>query len=130
MADQEQEDRTEQPSEKRIGEAREKGDLPRCRGLSGSLVVLAAIAALISTGNDAMEHVRAIYRLGLSYPRDSLFAGQLLAPAWYVALHEAVGNVAPIPVATLLAALGAPTLLGVLNFSAQSLQPKFERLDP
>jgi flagellar biosynthetic protein FlhB len=77
-----------------------------------------------------MEHVRAIYRMGLSYSRDALFAGQLPAYAWYGALHEAVAIVAPIAVATLLAALGAPTLLGGLNFSAEALQPKFERLDP
>jgi flagellar biosynthesis protein FlhB len=130
MADQEQEDRTEQPSEKRIREAREKGDLPRSRDLSGSMVVLAAVATLISTGHDAMEHARAIYRLGLSYPREALFAGHLPVHAWYGALHEAVAIFAPIAVATLLAALGAPTLLGGLNFSAEALQPKFERLDP
>jgi len=130
VADQEQEDRTEQPSEKRLREAREKGDVPRSRDLSGAMVVLAGVAALISTGHDAMEHVRSIYRLGLSYSRDALFAGNLPGRVWFGALHEALGIFTPIAAATLLAALAAPTLLGGLNFSAEALQPKFERLDP
>ncbi len=45
-------------------------------------------------------------------------------------MHEAVDLFAPVALATLLAALAAPLLLGGLNFSAQALEPKFERLDP
>jgi flagellar biosynthetic protein FlhB len=37
---------------------------------------------------------------------------------------------APVALATMLAALAAPLLLGGLNFSAEALEPKFERLDP
>ncbi|HEX7817075.1 flagellar biosynthesis protein FlhB [Dyella sp.] len=130
MADQEQEDRTEQPSEKRIREAREKGDVPRSRDLSGALVTLGAMSALVSTGPSAMEHMRTIYRLGLSYSRDALFSGNLAGHAFYSAAHEAIAIVAPVAAATVLAAVAAPTLLGGLNFSAEALQPKFERLDP
>ena len=130
MAEQEQEDRTEQPSEKRLQEAREKGDVPRSRDLSGALVVLAAVSALLSPAAASMEHARSIYRLGLSYSREALFSGQLPGHALFAAAREAIGIMAPVGAATVLATFAAPTLIGGLNFSSEALVPKFERLDP
>ncbi|WP_130619364.1 flagellar biosynthesis protein FlhB [Dyella amyloliquefaciens] len=130
MAEHDAEDRTEQPSEKRLRESREKGDVPRSRDLSGAVVVLAGVSALISGGERSLEHVRRIYGLGLSYGRDALFSDALPGRVLNLALHEALSLFAPVALATVLAALAAPVLLGGLNFSAEALQPKFERLNP
>lgn len=124
------EDRTEQPSEKRLQEAREKGDVPRSRDLSGALVVLAGVSALMSSAPAAMAHVRTIYGLGLGYTREALFSEALPGRVLHLAVSEALAIFAPVAIATVLATLAAPILLGGLNFSAQALQPKFDRLDP
>ena len=130
MAEQDDQERTEQPSEKRLRESREKGDVPRSRDLSGAVVVLAGVSALMNGGDAAMEHVRRIYSLGLTYGRDALFSDQLPGRVLSMAMHEALSLFAPVAVATMLAALAGPLLLGGLNFSTEALQPKFERLDP
>lgn len=130
MAENDDQERTEQPSEKRLRESREKGDVPRSRDLSGAVVVLAGVSALMNGGAASMEHVQRIYRLGLSYGRDALFSDQLSGRVFSLAMHEAMSLFAPVALATTLAALAAPLLLGGLNFSAEALQPKFERLDP
>jgi flagellar biosynthetic protein FlhB len=130
MAEQDDQDRTEQPSEKRLREAREKGEVPRSRDLSGALVTVAGLAALMSTGTQAWTHAQRVYRLGLSYDRAALLSGALPARVLGAAVREALLLFAPVALATLLAALAAPLLLGGLNFSAEALQPKFERLDP
>jgi flagellar biosynthetic protein FlhB len=130
MAENDDQERTEQPSEKRLRESREKGDVPRSRDLSGAVVVLAGVSALMNGGTAAMEHVRRIYGLGLTYDRAALFSEQLPGRALSMAMHEAMSLFAPVALATMLAALAAPLLLGGLNFSAEALEPKFERLDP
>lgn len=130
MAENDDQERTEQPSEKRLRESREKGDVPRSRDLSGAVVVLAGVSALMNGGAAAMEHVRRIYGLGLTYGRDALFSEQLPGRVLSMAMHEAMSLFAPVALATMLAALAAPLLLGGLNFSAEALEPKFERLDP
>jgi flagellar biosynthesis protein FlhB len=130
MAEKDDQERTEQPSEKRLREAREKGDIPRSRDLSGSVVVLTGVATLINNGAGSMAHVRRIYGLGMSYGRDALFSDELTTRVFRLAMHEAMAMFAPVAVATMLAALAAPILLGGLNFSAQALEPKLERLDP
>lgn len=124
------EDRTEQPSEKRLKEAREKGDVPRSRDLSGAMVVLAGVAALMASAPSAMAHMRAIYGMSLGYDRAALFSGVLPGRVLHEALSEALALFAPVAVSTMLATLAAPILLGGLNFSAEALQPKLERLDP
>jgi flagellar biosynthetic protein FlhB len=130
MAENDDQERTEQPSQKRLREAREKGDVPRSRDLSGALVVLAGVAALLSGSERAMDHARTIYRLGLGYGREALFSDALPARVLGMAVREALMLFAPVAVATLLAVFAAPVLVGGIHFSGQALQPKFDRLDP
>lgn len=130
MAEGSDQERTEQPSEKRLREAREKGDVPRSRDLSGALVVLAGVSALLSGSSRAMQHVRQIYRLGLDYGREALFSDTLPGRVLEMALREALALFAPVALATLLATFAAPLMLGGVSFSGQALLPKFERLDP
>lgn len=130
MSDDSDQEKTEQPTEKKQRESREKGEVPRSRDLSGALVVLAGVAALMSSGESAFLHARQIFSLGLGYSREALFTDALPGRTLHAAMSEALSLFAPVAVATMLATLAAPLLLGGLNFSAQALQPKFERLDP
>ena len=130
MSEDSDQEKTEQPSEKRLRESREKGEVPSSRDLSGAMVVLAAVAVLMNDGEAALRHARRIFSLGLNYHREALFSDALLARALQQAAGEAMALFAPVALATLLATLASPLLLGGLNFSAQALLPKFERLDP
>jgi flagellar biosynthesis protein FlhB len=130
VSDDSDQEKTEEPSEKKLRESREKGEVPRSRDLSGAIVVLAGIAALMNSGQSAFLHARRIFALGLGYSREALFSDALPGRTLHAAMHEALNLFAPVAVATMLATLAAPLLLGGLNFSAQALQPKFDRLDP
>ncbi|GAB2533002.1 flagellar biosynthesis protein FlhB [Rhodanobacter koreensis] len=130
MSEESEQEKTEQPTEKRLRESREKGELPRSRDLSGAMVVLAGVAALMSGGEAAFLHARRIFSLGLAYPREALPSDALPGRVLQAATHEALGLFGPVALSTMLATLAAPLLLGGLNFSAEALQPKFERLDP
>ncbi|HTM29554.1 MAG TPA: flagellar biosynthesis protein FlhB [Rhodanobacter sp.] len=130
MAEGSDQEKTEQPTEKRLRESREKGEVPRSRDLSGAAVVLAGVLALMSNGESAFRHAQRIFGLGLGYSREALFTDALPGRALHAAMLEALGLFWPVAVATVLATLVGPLLLGGLNFSAEALQPKMERLDP
>jgi flagellar biosynthetic protein FlhB len=130
MSDDSDQEKTEEPTEKRLRESREKGEVARSRDLSGAIVVLAGVAALMNGGESAFLHARNIFKLGLGYSREALFSDALPGRTLHAAMREALDLFAPVALATMLATLAAPLLLGGLNFSAQALQPKFERLDP
>jgi flagellar biosynthetic protein FlhB len=125
-----QEDKTESPSDKRLREAREKGDLPRSRDLSTAVVVLAGVTTLIASREQMAVHAANIMHVGLRYGRDDLFAANGISLALMTAASEGLKLLGPVFVVTMIAAIAAPALMGGLNFSAQALVPKFDRLDP
>jgi flagellar biosynthesis protein FlhB len=130
MAETENEDRTEKASERRLQEAREKGEVPRSRDLSGAMVVLAGASILLSGSATLYEHMRRIYSMGLGYSREALFSDHLMTRVFSEVMGEMFSLLTPIFAVTLLAAVGSSVLIGGLNFSTQALAPKFERLDP
>ncbi|MEO5812641.1 MAG: flagellar biosynthesis protein FlhB [Rhodanobacter sp.] len=130
MAEGSDQEKTEEPTEKRLRESREKGEVARSRDLSGAAVVLAGVLALMSGGERSLHHAERIFGLGLGYSREALFTDALPGRTLHAAMLEALGLFWPVAAATVLATLVGPLLLGGLNFSAQALQPKFERLDP
>lgn len=130
MAETENEDRTERASEKRLQEAREKGEVPRSRDLSGATVVLAGASILMSYSSSMYVHLRHIYALGLDYSRDALFSDALMSRVFHAVMGDTLALLIPVFAATLIAAVGSSVLIGGLNFSSEALVPKFERLDP
>lgn len=130
MSDDSDLEKTEQPTEKRVRESREKGELARSRDLSGAMVVLAGVSALMATSSHAYMRFQEIFRQGLGYSREALFTDALAGRALHAAMFEALKLFGPVAVATMLGTLVSPLLLGGMNFSMKALEPKFERLDP
>jgi len=130
MSEQDKDSRTEQASEKRLREAREKGDVPRSRDFSAAVVTLAGIAVLLSMRHGLADRVASLLRDGLSIRRAALFDSQSLGVALTHLTTQAGWVLLPIFGATLAATLGGPLATGGLNFSAQSLGFKGSRLDP
>jgi flagellar biosynthesis protein FlhB len=126
----ENEDRTERPSERRLQDAREKGQIPRSRDLSGAMTVLAGASMLLSGSATMYAHMQRIYALGFGYSRDALFSDHLMTRVLGQATGELLALLIPVFAATTLAAVGSTVLVGGFNFSTEALVPNFERLDP
>ena len=126
----ENEDRTERASEKRLQEAREQGNVPQSRDLSGAVVVFAGATMLLANSSQIYTHMHNIYALGFSYSREALFSDRLPSRVFYQVLREMLAILTPIFAATMMAAVGATVAIGGFNFSTEALIPKFQRLDP
>ena len=68
-----QHDRTEQPSAKRLDDARARGEVPRSRELAMTAVVIAGAAALLGGGGYFAEGLAGLFELGLAVPRAALY---------------------------------------------------------
>ncbi len=123
-------EKTEDPSQKRLDDAREEGNVPRSAELSSAMVLLAGITALYFIGWKMWEqmglasrflfgHAPEIELTGLSLPgfaSDALiFCLKLMAPIF--ALVMAVGILSGV------AQSGA-------NFTFKPLMPKFSKMNP
>jgi flagellar biosynthetic protein FlhB len=128
--DVEQHDRTEQPSSKRLDDARARGEVPRSRELAMTAVVIAGASVLLGSGGYLVEGLESLFELGLTVPREALLDPNGLGRALFDGFAAGLTVLAPIALATILAAVGGTIALGGWSFSTEALAPKFSRLNP
>jgi flagellar biosynthesis protein FlhB len=123
-------EKTESPTERRLEEARKKGQVTRSKELNTLTSLLGSAIGLMVFGPAIIESLRDLLTQGLGFDYKALMAqhsvGMLLGNA-------ALGIFwALLPLMLLLAALAlaSPVALGGWAFSAENLFPKFERIDP
>jgi flagellar biosynthesis protein FlhB len=125
-----QQDRTEQPSTKRLDDARERGEVPRSRELAMTAVVLAGAAVLLGGGSYFAEGLAGLFELGLKVPREALFDAERLPNALFEGLLGGMQLLLPVAAATIVAAIVGSIALGGWSFSTTALTPNFSRLNP
>jgi flagellar biosynthesis protein FlhB len=124
------EDRTEQPTEKRLRDAREKGQVPRSRELANVAVLGCAVLALKATGGGVGAASRDWMRGALSIDRSLLDAPDRLLPHAASLVAGLALPLLPLLITALLACALAPMAMGGLRFASKSLKPDFARLSP
>ena len=129
MADTDQE-RTEQPTGKRLDEARTEGRVPRSADLSTAAVLLISGAGLRMFGASMGAALSQLMHSGLELSGAQLRDPDLALAAAADELLHALIACAPLFSLMVVAALAAPLALGGWNFSFEALTPNFTRLDP
>ncbi|MBS0418245.1 MAG: flagellar type III secretion system protein FlhB [Proteobacteria bacterium] len=129
MAENEAE-RTEQPTPKRLEEARKKGQIPRSTELSAAAVILAVGAGLHYLGGYMGTRLNGLMSSSLSLTREQSVDESLMISTLTAEAAHALIACAPILGLTLIVALLAPMLLGGWNMSFEALAPDFTRLNP
>lgn len=130
MAENDGQERSEEPTGKRISDARKKGQVPRSREMGTLSVLLSGIIGLWLFSPFFLDAFREIFQLGLSVERHNLFSPDFLVHA----LLSSIGIVA-LPVALLgflviFCALMGNILVGGYNFSLEVITPKFNKINP
>ena len=124
------EDKTEQPTARRLDKARERGDLPRSQDVGGALVVLAVALMVYLSGGQLVSELRELMTSGLSlqgrgaaYEADlgARLSGLLLDGFWSIRWIVALG---------VFVALASAVLNGGISFSLEAAAPKLDKLNP
>ncbi len=123
-------ERTEQPTPKRLEEARRRGQLPRSPELTTAAVVLIAGLGLHFFGSHLVGELRGLMQADLALRREVMLDPSSMIPTLGANLARALGAIAPLLGLTLAAALIAPLSLGGWNLSFQALIPDFTRISP
>ena len=130
MAESSDLEKTEQPSQRRLDQAREKGQVARSRELSTFAVLLAGGGTLWFLGASFTQHLVKMLQDGLTLNREIAFNGNLLIPRLYDLSLDMLITFSPLLLAVMLAAACSPLLLNGWLFSLEALQPKFSKLNP
>ena len=130
MSETDNEDRTEAPSEKRLREARERGDSPRSRELANVAVLGCATLALKVTGPHIGGASRDWMRNALQFEPGLIGQPDRLPAYAAKQLLSLMLPVTPLLAAALVGCLLAPAAMGSLRFSGQALKTDLTRLSP
>jgi flagellar biosynthetic protein FlhB len=122
-------DRTEQPTQKRLDEARRSGQVPRSRDLTTAAVVLIAGLGMRFAGAGMASGYVGMMKSGLSLSRAQVLDENQLLPDLVALAWQGIIAAAPILGLTMVAALLAPLAIGGWNMSFEALVPKFSRLN-
>lgn len=123
-------DKTEDPTEKRKKDSREKGEIARSKELNTLAVMMAGASALLIFGGMLAQEMMDVMRLNFTLSREVVMdqgaMGRFLLESGLIALLA----IQPVMITLLLAAIIGPISLGGWLFAAKSLAPKFSRMNP
>jgi flagellar biosynthetic protein FlhB len=123
-------ERTEQPTSKRLDEARKQGQVPRSIDLNAAAVMLLAGGGLHFLGAHMGNQLHDIMRSGLSISREDAVDETRALAIFANEIFQAFIICAPLLGLTLAAALLAPLAIGGWNLSFEALAPKLDKLNP
>ena len=123
-------DKTEDPTEKRKKDAREKGEIARSKELNTLAIMLAGAGALLIFGGALAQELMELMRMNFSLSREVVLDQRAMGTYLLHSGQIALVAIQPVMITLLLAALIGPISLGGWLFSAGTMAPKFSRMNP
>ena len=131
MAEQDSsQEKTEEPTPRRLQKARDEGQVPRSKELGTTMVLVRGAAGLLMFGPFMSERIAAMAKHSFSFDRDTAFDTGMMTSYLDASALEAAVALAPWLVVVLIAAFAGPLLVGGWLFSGKAITPKLDRLNP
>jgi flagellar biosynthesis protein FlhB len=123
-------ERTEEPSQRRLQEARERGQVPRSRELTNFATMIGGSMALITMGSLLAGRMSRLMRHFMAIDPSRLDDPESMMSSLGEAAMTALPALLPIFATLIGLVLLASMLLGGWNFSPAALIPDFSRMSP
>lgn len=130
MAEDTGQERTEQPTPRRIQQAREKGQVPTSRELNTMLMMLIAGASIMFIGPGIVEDLLQMFKQHLNISREIIFDATSMPVLLEEAIINALITLSPFFTLMVLSALAGPLMMGGVTFSTKALSFKWDKLNP
>ncbi|MDF1763576.1 MAG: flagellar biosynthesis protein FlhB [Oleibacter sp.] len=131
MAEQDSsQEKTEEPTARKIEKSREEGQAPRSKELSTTMVLLLGALGLLVFGPFLSEKITNLSRYCFSFDRRTAFDPSTMAIHLDAAALEAAIGLTPWLAVVLLAAFVGPLGVGGWLFSSKAFMPKGDRINP
>ena len=130
MAEDTGQERTEQPTPRRIQQAREKGQVPTSRELNTMLMMLIAGSTIMLIGPGIVDDFLDMFRRFLNISRENIFDPTSMPVLLEGAIIDVLLTLSPFFALMILASVAGPLMMGGVTFSTQALSFKWDKLNP
>ena len=130
MSDEEQaQEKTEEPSAKRLKESRDKGQVARSKDFNATVILLFTGVGFLVFGKKLSIHLAVMMRQAFEFDTHVLLTPTIALERLFFLSRAGFLALVPILIVIFLLSLAAPMALGGWVFSGESLQPKLSRLN-
>jgi len=123
-------EKSEEPSAKKLADAKEKGEVPRSRELNTTLVLLASAVGLMSMGSSIGDGLTRMVRSSLIIDRHLIYEPLLMLKVAINTTIDAFVLISPFIALLIISVFLSPLMIGGFAFSNKKLQPKLSNLSP
>lgn len=130
MAEKGGQERTEQPTPKRLEDSRKKGQIARSKELNTTMVLMTGAAGMLFLGDGLMQGISGVMTDGLTVERAHMYDTLSMLKLLEARSVDALLTLIPLFTLLVAAAFLAPMMLGGFSFSTQAIAFKWDKLDP
>lgn len=123
-------DKTEEPTSKRLEDARKKGQVPRSRELNTFVTLMAGSVMLLVMGQHIVHGLWLIMREQFQLSREVIFDPASPVIYFEKVISDGLILILPFVLVLLVATLLTPMMMGGWNFSMEAMQPKLSKFNP
>jgi len=130
MAEESDDDKTEEPTERRLEKAREDGQVARSQDLTIAITMILVAVTFFMFGGYFFRALAEVFSSGFVFDRRVLFSPQMLPAMFGKFAIDGLMVVVPIFGLTMLIAIASSLMMGGFIFSMKAVEPKLSRLSP
>jgi len=130
MAEDSGQDKSEEPTEKRLTDARKKGQIPRSKELNTFMALMTAAIMLLFVGDSIAKGLARLMQQQFSLSREIIFDPASPVIFFEQVLLDGLLLIVPLVIPLVLVALVTPMMMGGWNFTMESMAPKFSKMNP
>ncbi len=130
MAEDTGQEKSEEPTQKRLTDAKNKGQIARSRELNTFLMLIVSAWLLISQGESVGMGLISMMQSHFHVSRAVIFEPQTSIVFFKQAMGDGLLLITPMLAILTITAIVAPIALGGWIFNMESITPKFDKLDP
>jgi flagellar biosynthetic protein FlhB len=123
-------EKTEQPTSKRLDDARRKGQVPRSRELNSMAVTMIGVVSLVAMSRSLGSSLSQMMSERFVLTREEIFDVNSMLANLGQGIGEAFLGMSPFFLLVMVAAIFSSVALGGISFSSEALTPKLEKLSP
>ncbi len=123
-------EKTEEPTAKKIADAKKKGEVPRSRELNTTMVLLAGSLGLLMLGSKIGSDLADLIRSSLTIERQLMFEPLVMVKSAVGIISDAFSTLIPFMIILLASVFISPIVMGGFTFSFSKMKPKPSNMSP
>jgi flagellar biosynthetic protein FlhB len=123
-------EKTEQPTAKKLRDAKQKGQVPRSKELNSMTIMVFGSMGLLFMGSHMISHISGFMQQGFTLSRVDVYSHEAMFDKFASAISQALTAIGPFMFLMTVIAIFTPLAIGGWSFSLEALAFKGDRINP